>query len=94
MPTKSLILPDYTKQFIQTVDCRNGFMTSVLMQKHGDKTRPLVLYSKKLDSVAQALSVCMQAVCAAKMAVEASVDIVLFHHTELLVPHAVDVLLL
>jgi len=37
---------------------------------------------------------CVQAVCAASLAVTQSADVVLFHKMELLVPHAVDVLLL
>lgn len=49
--------------------------------------------SQKLDVVGQGLLLCVQAVVAASMAVQASADVVLFHPLTVHVPHAVSPLL-
>lgn len=38
--TPTLGLPDSSRPFIETVDEKNGHMTSVLLQEHGGNQRP------------------------------------------------------
>lgn len=69
-------------------------MTFLLMQKHGDKLRPVAHYSARLDTVSGALPPCLQAVvAAAALAVEMSATLVLFMPLTLRAPHAGSVLL-
>lgn len=69
-------------------------MTSVLLQDHGNKLRPVAYFSSKLDPVAAGLPRCLRAVAAAEKAVMASRDIVGYSDVTLLVPHAVSMILL
>ena len=61
--------PDPTRPFTQAVDERNGCMTSVLLQTHGDKLRLVACFSVKLDPVAAGFPPCLHAVAAAEKAV-------------------------
>jgi len=92
--TPTLGLPNPDKPFTQAVDEKRGCMTSVLLQEHGGRLRPVAYFSAKLDPVAAGLPTCLRAVAAAEKAVNASRDIVGYSDLTLLVPHAVSLLLL
>lgn len=90
----TLGLPDPAKPFTQTVDEKDGSMTSVLLQLHGDKLRTVAYFSFKIDPVTAGLPRCLRAVAAAEKALVASRDIVGYAPLTLLVPHAVSMILL
>ncbi|KAI2645687.1 hypothetical protein H4Q32_030001 [Labeo rohita] len=89
----ALGLPNGDRLFVQMVDEKNGFMTSVLLQHHGDRLRPVAYFSSKLDPVAAGLPLCLRAVAAAEQAVIASREFVGYSDLTLLTPHAVTVIL-
>ncbi len=91
-PTLGLPYPE--RNFVQTVDEKNGFVTSVLLQDHGGKLRPVAYFSSKLDPVAAGLPKCLRAVASAEKAILASRGIVGYSDVTLLVPHAVSMILL
>lgn len=83
-----LALPDYDKPFYLNVDGTQGYMKAVLTQSFGEKQRPLVFYSSKLDSVASGMPTCVQACAAAAEAVQKSADIVLGHSLTVSAPRS------
>ncbi len=72
----TLGLPTIERPFTQMVDEKHGFMSSVLLQTHGDRLRPVAYFSTKLDAVAAGLPHCLRAVAAAELAVRASREFV------------------
>lgn len=72
---------------------KNGFMSSVLLQLHGDRMRPVGYFSGKLDPVAAGLPHCLRVVAAAEQAVMASREFVGYSDMTLMVPHAVSMIL-
>ncbi|XP_016111873.1 uncharacterized protein [Sinocyclocheilus grahami] len=89
----TLGLPVINRPFVQMVDEKNGFMSSVLLQTHGDRLRPVAYFSTKLDAVAAGLPHCLRAVAAAELAVMASREFVGYSDLTLMVPHAVSMIL-
>ena len=61
----TLGLPDMDKPFLLAVDKKWGYMSAVLMQKHGDKNRAVAYYSRCLDAVARGLPPCLRSISAA-----------------------------
>lgn len=80
-------IPDPECPFAQTVDKRQGFMTSVLLQEHGGSLRPVACFSCKLEFFLFA------AVDAAEKNIVASRDLVGYSPLTLLVPHMVTAIL-
>lgn len=89
----TLGLPVINCPLVQMVDEKNGFMSSVLLQTHGDRLRPVAYFSTKLDAVAAGLPHCLRAVAAAELAVMASREFVGYSDLTLMVPHAVSMIL-
>ncbi len=89
----TLGLPVLEKPFTQMVDEKHGFMSSVLLQTHGDRLRPVTYFSTKLDAVAAGLPHCLRAVAAAELAVLASREFGGYSDLTLMVPHAVSMIL-
>ncbi len=89
----TLGLPVPTKPFVQMVNEKNGFMTSVLIKHHGDKLQPVADFSSKLDPVAAGLPHCLRAVAAAEQAEMASREFVGYCDLILNAPHAVSMML-
>uniref|UniRef100_A0A7N8WJ00 ribonuclease H n=1 Tax=Mastacembelus armatus TaxID=205130 RepID=A0A7N8WJ00_9TELE len=92
--TPCLGLPDHTKPFNLFVSERNGFMSAVLTQQHGDKQRPIGYYSKYLSITERGMVPCLRAVAATTEAVLATTDIVAMSPLTVHVPHAVHSLIL
>ncbi len=89
----TLGLPVIERPFTQMVDEKHGFMSSVHLQTHGDRLRPVAYFSTKLDAVAAGLPHCLRAVAAAELAVLASREFVGYSDLTLMVPHAVSMIL-
>ncbi|XP_058872909.1 uncharacterized protein LOC131723312 isoform X1 [Acipenser ruthenus] len=86
-------IPNHEKPFNLYVSEKDGFMSAVLTQRHGDKQRPVGYYSKRMDSVVRGKVACIRAVAAASEAVSCCVDLVQMSELIVQVPHAVSALL-
>ena len=90
----ALGIPDLSKDFSLAVDEKNGYYNAVLLQKHGDKLKPVAYYSQRLSAVVRGLPTCSRAVAAAASAVTASASLVAYRPLTVFVPHAVAAILL
>ncbi len=90
----SLGLPNKTHPFVQTGNERNNCITSVQLQNHECRLRPVAYFSVKLAIVAARLPKYLQAVAAAEKAIMASQEIVGYADVTLLVSHALSMILL
>ena len=88
----NLGLPGPAQPFIQTIDKRDGYKTSVsvLLQEHGGQQRPVAYFSTRFDPVATGLPMCLRTMAAAEKAVHSSWDFVRYTDLTLKVPHAVS----
>lgn len=82
-------LPNYTLPFHLYVHHAKGTACAVLAQPHGGGMRPVAFLSKTLDTTAQGLPSCLQAVAACALMVTDAEKIVLSHPMTLHSPHQV-----
>ncbi|XP_067892312.1 retrovirus-related Pol polyprotein from transposon opus isoform X2 [Heterodontus francisci] len=73
----ALGIPDNGKPYTLLGHEKEGYMTAILTQEHGDKQRPIGYYSKKLDTVALGWGSCLRAMEATCQAVMATAGLVL-----------------
>ncbi|XP_075753886.1 uncharacterized protein LOC142818410 [Pelodiscus sinensis] len=90
----ALGLPDYSRHFTLFCHEKEGCALGVLVQKHGDKYRPLAYYSTYLDPVAASFPPCLCAIAAAARILEQAEPLVLQSPLTLAVAHSVSALLL
>lgn len=89
----ALGIPDSGQPFTLFVAEKDGYMTSVLTQDHGDRQKPVGYYSKKLDDVALGWGPCLRAMQATYIAVSLVSPLVLDQQLIIKCPHAVHTLL-
>lgn len=86
-------IPDTGRPFTMFVNEKDGYMTAVLTQEHGDEQRPVGYYSAKLDNVALGFGPCLRAVQAVYLAVGLVSSLTLDQKLIVKCPHTVHALL-